>query len=76
MLPKRLQVFEDSVYIALYDQSIYKINKFGVGNGEVLIENFQRSSDIFILHPLKQNLNSKTKQTITYYLRDKLLSNQ
>lgn len=59
MLPKRLQVFEDSVYIALYDQTIYKINKFGVDKGELLVENFQRASDIFILHPLKQNLNSK-----------------
>lgn len=64
MLPKRLQVFEDSIYIALYDQTIYKINKFGIDKGEVLVENFQRASDIFILHPLKQNLNSKMKHSI------------
>lgn len=77
MLPKRLQVFEDSLYIALYDQTIYKINKFGIDQGEVLVKSFQRTSDIFILHPLKQNLNSKVKQTniIIHSLRIKDLTN-
>lgn len=58
MLPKRIQVFEDSLYITLYDQSIYRINKFGRNKGDVLVESFQRASDLFILHPLRQDLNS------------------
>lgn len=59
MLPKRIQVFEDSLYITLYDQTIYRINKFGHGDGAVLVENFQRASDLFILHPLRQDSKSK-----------------
>lgn len=63
MLPKRLQVFEDSLYITLYDQTIYRIDKFGNTTGEVLVESFQRASDIFILHPLRQDQSSKSLAT-------------
>lgn len=59
MLPKKIQVFEDSLYITLYDQTIYRINKFGLNKGEVLVESFQRASDLFILHPLRQDSKSK-----------------
>lgn len=58
MAPKRIQVFEDSLYITLYDQTIFRINKFGHYEGSVLVENFQRASDLFILHPLRQDTKS------------------
>lgn len=61
MLPKRLQVFEDSLYIALYDQTIYRVNKFGHDKGAVLVGSFQRASYLRILHPLKQDVKSTTK---------------
>lgn len=69
MLPKRIQVFEDSLYITLYDQTIYHINKFGHNKGEVLIESFQRASDLFVLHPLRQD--SKSKYSIKVKLKQK-----
>lgn len=59
MLPKRIQVFEDSLYITLVDQKIYRANKFGHSEGAVMVENFQRASDLFILHPLQQDSKSK-----------------
>lgn len=63
MMPKRLQVFEDSLYITLSDQTIYRIDKFGHTKGEVLVESFQRTSDLLIIHPLKQEATSmQTKQ--------------
>lgn len=67
MLPKRVQVFEDSLYITLYDQTIYRINKFGHNKGEVLVESFQRASDLFVLHPLRQDPRS-TNQKSKYFL--------
>lgn len=66
MLPKKIQVFEDSLYITLYDQTIYRINKFGLNKGEVLVESFQRASDLFILHPLRQDSKSKFARKNTY----------
>lgn len=59
MLPKRIQVYEDSLYILLYDQTIYKVNKFGHDKGEVLVESFQRASDLYILHTMRQDTTSK-----------------
>lgn len=56
--PQKIDVFEDYLYIKLYDQSIIKMNKFGNDNGTYLLKGY-RSSDIGILHPLKQNRNSK-----------------
>lgn len=66
MLPKRIQVFEDSLYITLFDQTIYRVNKFGHNKGEVLVESFQRASDLFLLHPLRQDPKSEysTKHTL------------
>lgn len=61
MLPKRIQVFEDSLYITLLDQTIYRINKFGHDKGDVLIESFQRASDLFVLHPLRQDPKSECR---------------
>ncbi|XP_055918086.1 low-density lipoprotein receptor-related protein 1 isoform X3 [Eupeodes corollae] len=54
--PQKIDVFEDYLYIKLYDQSIIKMNKFGNDNGTYLLKGY-RSSDIGILHPLKQNKN-------------------
>lgn len=59
MSPHNIDVFEDFLYITLYDQSIIKLHKFGTDNGTVLLESFHRSSDIMIMHPLKQDSNSK-----------------
>lgn len=72
MLPKRLQVFEDSLYITLYDQTIYRINKFGHNKGEVLVESFQRASDLFILHPLRQD--TKSAYFFNYFFKSKFHS--
>lgn len=58
MMPKRLQVFEDTLYVTLYDQTIYRTNKFGHNMGEIMVESFQRASDLLIVHPLKQDLKS------------------
>lgn len=66
MLPKRIQVFEDSLYITLLDQTIYRINKFGHDKGDVLIESFQRASDLFILHPLRQDPKSECSINFTF----------
>ncbi|XP_043066692.1 low-density lipoprotein receptor-related protein 1 isoform X1 [Drosophila bipectinata] len=54
--PQKIDVFEDYLYIKLYDQSIIKMNKFGNDNGTYLLKGY-RSSDIGILHPMKQNKN-------------------
>ncbi|XP_055372745.1 prolow-density lipoprotein receptor-related protein 1 [Condylostylus longicornis] len=54
--PQKIDVFEDFVYIKLYDQSIIKLNKFGHDNGTYLLKGY-RSSDIGIIHYLKQNQN-------------------
>lgn len=59
MSPHNIDVFEDFLYITLYNQSIIKLHKFGTDNGTVLLESFHRSSDIMIMHPLKQDSNSK-----------------
>lgn len=59
MSPHNIDVFEDYLYITLYNQSIIKLHKFGTDNGTVLLESFHRSSDIMIMHPLKQDSNSK-----------------
>lgn len=60
MSPHSIDVFEDFLYITLYNQSIIKINKFGGDNGIILLESFHRSSDIMIMHPLKQDSNSES----------------
>lgn len=58
MSPHNIDVFEDFLYVTLYNQSIIKLHKFGTDNGTVLLETFHRSSDIGIMHPLKQDSNS------------------
>lgn len=64
MSPHNIDVFEDFLYITLYNQSIIKLHKFGIDNGTVLLESFHRSSDIMIMHPLKQDSNSKNNITL------------
>lgn len=55
--PKVLDVFEDSIYVILYNQSILKLNKFGKDNGTDVFQGTRgyRSSDLNYIHPLKQN---------------------
>lgn len=56
-MPKRIQVFEDSVYVITYDQKVMAFNKFASTNGNLLLDGTQRASDILILHPLKHKRN-------------------
>lgn len=57
MRPYRIDVFEDSLYILLYDQSIWKLNKYGRDNGTLLVESMHRTADVLIMHPSKQYSN-------------------
>lgn len=59
MHPVSVEVFEDVLYAALYNEQIYAINKFGHSNMTTVLDTYHRSSDLIILHPLKQNFNSK-----------------
>lgn len=63
-MPKRIQVFEDSVYVITYDQKVMTFNKFASTGGELLLDGAYRASDILILHPLKQKRNGKTSLTV------------
>ncbi|XP_058118715.1 prolow-density lipoprotein receptor-related protein 1 [Anopheles ziemanni] len=60
--PKQLDVFEDSVYVILYNQNILKLNKYGRDNGTYMNEQAHgagaggyRSSDVHFIHPLKHD---------------------
>ncbi|XP_055528067.1 prolow-density lipoprotein receptor-related protein 1 [Wyeomyia smithii] len=55
--PKLLDVFEDSIYVILYNQNILKLNKFGRDNGTEVFQGSRgyRSSDLNYIHPLKHN---------------------
>ncbi|XP_055591150.1 low-density lipoprotein receptor-related protein 1 [Uranotaenia lowii] len=57
--PKLLDVFEDSVYVIMYNQHILKLNKFGRDNGTEVFQGTRgyRSSDLNYIHPLKQIRN-------------------
>lgn len=54
--PQKLDVFEDSLYVTLYNQSIIKVNKFGYDNIESELQGNQKSFVVRIVHPLKQYL--------------------
>ncbi|KAL9703738.1 hypothetical protein quinque_007256 [Culex quinquefasciatus] len=55
--PKILDVFEDSVYVILYNQNILRLNKFGRDNGTEVFQGTRgyRSSDLNYIHPVKHN---------------------
>lgn len=59
MHPHRLDVFEDSVIVTLNDQSVLVINKFTGNHSKTLLTGYTRSSDVLVLHPLKQVNNGK-----------------
>lgn len=59
-MPKRIQVFEDTVYVMTYDQKVMTFNKFASTDGNLLLDGTHRASDILILQPLKQKRNSKS----------------
>ncbi|XP_055692338.1 low-density lipoprotein receptor-related protein 1 [Lutzomyia longipalpis] len=54
---KKIDVFEDSVYVTLQNQTIVKINKFGRGEATLLLRANHRSATLRMEHPLKQNFN-------------------
>lgn len=58
-VPKRIQVFEDTVYVMTYDQKVMAFNKFASTRGSLLLDGTHRASDILILHPLKQKRDGK-----------------
>lgn len=62
MRPQKIDVFEDSLYVLLYDQSIWKLNKYGRDNGTTLLESMHRTADILVMHPSKQYSNGKMNQ--------------
>lgn len=59
MMPERIAVFEDTLYITLFNHSVYRMNKFGLNKGELLTTSLQYSTDLLILHPLRQNTKSE-----------------
>lgn len=63
--PKLLDVFEDTVYVILYNQNILRLNKFGRDNGTEVFQGTRgyRSSDLHYIHPLKHNRKGKFNVT-------------
>lgn len=57
--PHKVDVFEDFLYVTLFDQSLMKLNKYSRDNGTYLLNKFHKASDIVLVHPYKQNVNSK-----------------
>lgn len=64
--PKLLDIFEDSIYVILYNQSILKLNKFGRDNGTDVFQGTRgyRSSDLHYIHPLKHNRKGRYSTAI------------
>lgn len=56
MRPIKLDVFEDTLFVTLYDQTIVRMNKF-TGEHSKLVLAFGRASDVVVVHPLKQVFN-------------------
>lgn len=52
--PQKIDVFEDYLYVTLRNQSIFKVNKFGHGPIEHLLDSNHRAYSIAMVHPLKQ----------------------
>lgn len=59
MRPQKIDVIADYLYVTLYNHSIFKLNKNGQHEGTILLHSQHIATDIVILHPLKQNDNSK-----------------
>lgn len=57
--PKKIQVFEDYIFVTTYDQQIYRLNKFSNSNMELLFGGSHRASDLTILHHLNQVTTGK-----------------
>lgn len=53
--PEKLDVFEDFLYITLQNQTIIKLNKYGHGEVEHLLDANQRAYSLAIVHQLKQS---------------------
>lgn len=52
--PFKIDVFEDDIFVTLFDHSMLRMHKFGYDNGTIEYNLFNRLSDIKVLHPLKQ----------------------
>lgn len=57
--PKKIQVFEDYIFVTTYDQQIYRLNKFSNSDKELLLGGSHRASDLTILHHLNQVTSGK-----------------
>lgn len=59
MHPFKLDIFEDSIFVTLYDQTIVRMNKFTGEHSKIILAPFTRTSDLLVLHPLKQVYNGR-----------------
>lgn len=59
MRPQKIDVIADYIYVTLYNHTIYKLNKNGQEEGSILLQGQHIATDIVVLHPLKQDMNSE-----------------
>lgn len=57
MHPIRLDVFEDTLYVKLYDQTIMRLNKYSGEHSKIIMAAYTLTSDLVVVHPLKQVYN-------------------
>lgn len=59
--PIRLDVFEDSLYVTLYDQTIERLNKYSGLHSKIILAEYTKTSDLVVVHPLKQVYNGNSE---------------
>lgn len=52
--PNKIDIFEDFLYVTLFDHTILKLNKFGFDSGTTLETRYFQSTDVLVVHPIKQ----------------------
>lgn len=52
-------MFEDTLYVTLFDNTVVRMNKFSGEHTKVLLSAFTRVFDVVVMHPLKQTYNSE-----------------
>lgn len=57
--PFKLDVFEDTLFVTLYDHTIVRMHKFTGEHSKIVLSSFTRVSDVLVVHPLKQTFNGK-----------------
>lgn len=55
--PNKIDVFENFLYVTLFDNKILKLNKYGYDNGSFIHPGYFKSTDLLLIHPMKQNSN-------------------